>query len=131
MVAGSSIGGIILPIMVNQLVGRLGFGWTIRVIAFFLLGMLVIGNLTIKSRLPPLKRKFSFRDFFGAYTEPPFLFFALGSVFVYLGGFLPFNFIILQAKSHGMSTELAGYLIPIVNASSYVFLYQSKHQRTD
>lgn len=118
MVAGSSIGGVILPIMVNHLVGSLGFGWTIRAVAFMLLGIVIIGNLTVKSRLPPSKRPFVFKEFVTPYTEPVFLLTTIGSFLLYLGGFLPFNFVIVQAQANGMSASLAGYLVSIINASS-------------
>jgi hypothetical protein len=37
---------------------------------------------------------------------------------LYLGSFLPFNFIIVQAKELGVSNSLAQYLVSIVNAAS-------------
>lgn len=116
--SGSSIGGVILPIMVDHLVGRIGFGWTMRSLAFLLLGLVIIGNLTVRSRLPPLKRPFILKDFVTPYTEPAFLLLTIGVWFVYLGGFLPFNFIIVQAKAQGMSARLAGYLVAVLNATS-------------
>jgi MFS family permease len=118
MVSGSSIGGIILPIMVNRLVDEIGFGWTIRAVAFLLLGMVTIGILTVKSRLPPLKQPLAFKDFWTPYTEAPFLLLAIGAWFIYLGGFVPLTFIIVQARAQGMSASLASYLISILNAAS-------------
>jgi MFS family permease len=118
MVAGSSVGGIVLPIMVIRLVDNIGFGWTMRAVAFLLLGVLIIGNLTVKSRLPPLKRPMLLKDFLTPYTEPAFLLMTIGCWFVYIGGFLPFTFIIVQARAQGMSTSLAGYLVSILNAAS-------------
>jgi MFS family permease len=118
MVSGSSIGGVILPIMVNELVGSIGFGWTIRVVAFTILGMLIVGNLALKSRLPPSKRKVTLKDFLTPYTEPTFLLLTIAGFLTYLGGFLPFNFIIVEARANGMSESLAFYLVAIVNASS-------------
>lgn len=91
-----------------------------RCTAFLLLGLLIIGNLTITSRLPPTRRKFDIRDFITPFAEPPFLLLTIGGFIIYLGGFLPFNFIITQAKAEGMSTELASYMVSIVNAASYV-----------
>jgi MFS family permease len=118
MVSGSSVGGVILPIMVNRLVGPLGFGWTIRVVAFMLLGILIIGNLTVKSRLPPSKRPFALKDFFTPFAEPVFSLVTFASFLTYLGGFIPFAFIIVQARANGMSASLSGYLVAIINASS-------------
>ncbi|OAA54055.1 monocarboxylate permease-like protein [Cordyceps fumosorosea ARSEF 2679] len=116
--AGSSIGGVVLPIMVSRLVDAVGFGWSMRCAALLLLALLAVGNLTVKSRLPPQRRKFSVRDFLAPFSERPFLLLSVGGFVVYLGGFLPFNFIIAQAKAGGMSPGLAPYMVSIVNAAS-------------
>jgi hypothetical protein len=116
--AGSSLGGLILPIMVQKLIVEVGFGWAMRSVAFLLLGLLVFGNATVKSRLPPLRRPLHIMDFITPYTEIPFLLLSLGSFFIYIGGFLPFNYLIVQAEASGMSTALASYLVSILNAAS-------------
>jgi MFS family permease len=118
MVAGSSLGGVILPIMIQHLIVDVGFAWSIRITAFFLLALLIFANLTITSRLPPVRKPFSVKEYFVPFTEVPFLLVAIGSLLIYFGAFLPFNFIIVQAKEAGMSTSLANYLVPIVNAAS-------------
>lgn len=120
--AGSSLGGVVLPIMVNHLVVSAGFGWAMRATAFLFLGLLIIGNLTVKSRLPPPKRKFNPKAFITPFSETPFLLLTIATFTINLGAFLPFNFIIVQAKSQGMSAALAGYMVSIINASSYVAL---------
>ncbi|KAJ6437389.1 reverse transcriptase [Purpureocillium lavendulum] len=116
--AGSSVGGVVLPIMVERLVTRVGFGWAMRATAFLFLGLLVVGNLTVSSRLPPSRRPFRAADFIAPFAEPAFLLLTVSAFVIYLGAFLPFNFIIVQAKAQGMGEALAGYLVPIVNAAS-------------
>lgn len=118
MVSGSSLGGVVLPIMVNHLVKSIGFGWAMRSTAFLLLGLLVFGNLFVKSRLPPARRPIKLTDFFTPFAEMPFMLLAIGGFFAYFGGFLPFNFVIVQGKAEGMSDNLSGYLVPILNAAS-------------
>ncbi|KAI0097353.1 major facilitator superfamily domain-containing protein [Nemania sp. FL0031] len=118
MVTGSSVGGVVLPIFVQQLLPMVGFGWTMRITGFFILGLLIFGNIAVKSRLPPVKKPWSLKEYFLPFGELPFLLLAIGSFFVYLGAFLPFNFIIVEAKEVGVSTNLSNYLIPIINAAS-------------
>ena len=60
--SGSSLGGVLLPIMVTKLIPQIGFGWTMRTIAFMFLGMLIISNLTIKSHINHLFAKAGLRD---------------------------------------------------------------------
>ncbi|KAI1117882.1 major facilitator superfamily domain-containing protein [Nemania sp. NC0429] len=118
MVTGSSVGGVVLPILVQQLLPRVGFGWTMRITGFFILGLLVFGNLAVASRLPPVKKPWSLREYFVPFAEVPFLLLAIGSFFVYFGAFLPFNFIIVEAKNDGLPAGVADYLVPVVNAAS-------------
>lgn len=51
MASGSSLGGVIFPILVTKLIPQIGFAWTMRVSAFLILFMLILANLTVKSRL--------------------------------------------------------------------------------
>ncbi|KAJ4415157.1 hypothetical protein N0V82_007527 [Gnomoniopsis sp. IMI 355080] len=118
MVSGSSVGGIVLPIMVSHLIPSVGFGWAMRITAFLILGLLIFGNIAVKSRLPPTPSPFVLREYILPFLEMPFLLLALGSLFVYLGAFLPFNFIIVQAKAAGVPDDLSEYLVPIINAAS-------------
>jgi hypothetical protein len=117
MVSGSSLGGVVLPIMVQRLVVSIGFGWAMRSTAFLFLGLLIFGNIAIKSRLPPTKRAVKLANFIKPFTEVPFSLLVCGSFLLYLGGFLPFNYIIIQARAQGMSDNLASYLVSIVNAA--------------
>ena len=117
MVSGSSLGGVILPIMVEHLVTNVGFGWAMRIAAFLILGLLIIANLTIKSRLPPQPKPFQLMEFITPFTEPAFLLVAFGSFLMYLGAFLPFTYVIIQAKEEGMPASLAQYLVPVVNSA--------------
>ncbi|OJJ97250.1 hypothetical protein ASPACDRAFT_46104 [Aspergillus aculeatus ATCC 16872] len=57
-------------------------------------------------------------DQFRPLLEPPFLMLSAGCALFYLGMYLPFNYIIVQAEYEGMSAGLAGYLIPILNGAT-------------
>jgi MFS family permease len=96
MASGSSMGGVIFPIMVSKLIPKIGFPWTMRAVAFMIWGMLIIANLTVKSRLPPRPRRFDPMDFVRPCKEPAFLLLCIGSFFFFFGTFLPFNYVILQ-----------------------------------
>lgn len=52
--AGSAIGGIVFPIMLNKLLNSsIGFAWTVRIAAFVVLGCLAVANLLIRPRVKP------------------------------------------------------------------------------
>ncbi|KAF2109154.1 major facilitator superfamily domain-containing protein [Lophiotrema nucula] len=118
MAAGSGLGGIIFPIMTTHLIPKIGYGWTMRVAAFMILGLLIIANLTIKSRLPPRPRQFELRVFWEPFTDIRFVMTTASSFLFFLGLFIPINFIETQALAGGMSRRLATYLIPILNSAS-------------
>lgn len=117
MVSGASLGGVVLPIMIERLINEVGFGWTLRIVAFLILGCLVVTNLTLKSRITPVKRPVKAMDFFSGFKELPYLFTVAGSFCTFWGLFLPFNYIVLQARQGGMSQRLAQYMLPLMNAS--------------
>ncbi|CAK7232824.1 hypothetical protein SCUCBS95973_008388 [Sporothrix curviconia] len=115
---GASLGGVIFPVVVARLVSRIGFGWTMRVCAFMILGLLIVANLTITCRLKPVKKPFSLQEFVSPLGELPFALLALGSFVGYIGLFVPISYIVVQASEAGMSSDLSGYLVPILNAAS-------------
>lgn len=94
--SGSSLGGVIFPIMVSKLIPRIGFPWTMRVASFVILGMLVIANLTVKSRLTPKPRPVEVMEFIRPLKEPAFAIMCVASFMFFFGTFLPFNYVILQ-----------------------------------
>jgi MFS family permease len=96
MASGSSLGGVIFPIMVSKLIPKIGFPWTMRAAAFLILGLLIIANMTVKSRLTPKPKKFDILEFFRPLKEPAFALLCVASFTFFFGTFLPFNFVILQ-----------------------------------
>ncbi|KAF2173881.1 hypothetical protein M409DRAFT_62108 [Zasmidium cellare ATCC 36951] len=116
--AGSSLGGVIFPIMIQRLIDDVGFGWSMRIAAFLILFLMIIANLTITSRMPPRKTPFKLMAFIEPLKEVPFDLTAFGSFLFFLGLFIPINYIITEAVEYGMSENLAQYLVSILNAAS-------------
>ncbi|KAH9229789.1 hypothetical protein K456DRAFT_569296 [Colletotrichum gloeosporioides 23] len=118
MVSGSSLGGVILPIMMSKMIPQVGFPWAIRTVAFLFLFLLSIACLTVKSRLPPRPRPFVLQEYLDGFRQPAFAITIFGLFLFFWGMFLPFNFVILQARAQGMDENLVIYLLPIMNAVS-------------
>ncbi|TLD34337.1 hypothetical protein PspLS_01061 [Pyricularia sp. CBS 133598] len=116
--SGSSLGGVVLPIMMNKLIPQIGFGWTIRIVAFIFLALMTIASVTVKSRLPPRPKPFVLSEYTDAFKDPVYALTLAANFLFFWGMFLPFNFIILQAIKAGMDPKLAEYLLPIINAVS-------------
>jgi len=116
-VAGSSIGGVVVPIALSKMLNStsLGFGWSVRIIAFVLTPLLAFSCLTVKARLPPRKTTF----FIGsAFARVEFCLLVSSMFFMFLGFFTPLFYIPTYAVSRGMDATLASYLLAILNAAS-------------
>lgn len=118
MAAGSSLGGVIFPIMIERLIAERGFPWAMRAAAFLILGLLIYANFTVRSRLPPTPKPWAFMDFIRPFTELPYFLTVFAAFIFFFGMFLPFTFVILSAEYNGMSANLAGYLLAVLNAAS-------------
>ena len=117
-VAGSSLGGVILPIALNNMLynPRLGFEWTVRILGFIMIAILIPSAVAIRARLPPRKNNFFLPSAFKG------VHFSLltGAMFLaIIGVFTPLFYLPTYAVEHGMSTRLALYLTAIVNAASF------------
>lgn len=115
---GSSIGGVVFPIMVSHLIREVGYAWTMRISAFLILALLVIANLAIRTHQPPTPRKATLSKLAKPLTEIKFLLVTGGFFLFPFGYFVPLNNLPTQALDAGMSPYLTQYLMPIFNAAS-------------
>ncbi|KAL2859228.1 major facilitator superfamily domain-containing protein [Aspergillus pseudodeflectus] len=116
-VSGSSLGGVIYPIVLNRLLGPLGFGWSVRVIGFIALGTLLVPIAIMKQRVKPPKAR-ALIDW-SAFTDVPYMTFVLGGLIAFMGLFTLFFYISYVGSARGLvSNDMAFYLVPILNAAS-------------
>ncbi|KAK7736717.1 hypothetical protein SLS53_006927 [Cytospora paraplurivora] len=115
MVSGSSLGGTVMPIMIQQLIPKIGFGWTMRAVAFIFLGLLAIACATVRSRLPPRPKPLVISAYLAGFKDPLYTLTLAANFLFFWGMFIPFNYILLQAKQAGMNPTLVEYLLPIIN----------------
>jgi predicted MFS family arabinose efflux permease len=104
--------------MFHRLISLLGFGWTIRIIAFVALAGLAFSLAVMKIRLPPPKQT---RPIFElpALKEPPFLTFCVGLFFMFIGLYFPYFYLPSYFISFLHSdANLAFYSIAIISAAS-------------
>ena len=85
MAAGSGLGGIIFPIMATHLIPQIGYGWTMRTLAFMILGMMGIAFVTVKSRLPPRPRKLELWVFLEPFKDTRFILLTIASFMFFMG----------------------------------------------
>ncbi|KAJ7201076.1 MFS general substrate transporter [Mycena pura] len=119
--AGSSLGGVVFPIVLNHLInGPVGFAWGIRTVAFITATLLVIGNLLTKPRLPTKKERspednavwrLILKDF-------PYWLSVGGACLILWGLFFPYFYLQLYAVLHGVDNGVAFYTITVLNAAT-------------
>ncbi|KAK2836955.1 hypothetical protein FQN49_006553 [Arthroderma sp. PD_2] len=116
--SGSSLGGIIMPIMINKLIPMVGFAWAMRTCAFLILGLCIVACSCVKARIPPHPRPLVLKEFFTPFMEMPFVLLTTATFLYCFGMFLPFTFLVLHARRYGVPDSLATYLVSIFNAAS-------------
>ncbi|RYP75651.1 hypothetical protein DL769_003781 [Monosporascus sp. CRB-8-3] len=118
VVAGSSLGGVVIPIAISTMLNstNLGYGWTVRIIGFIMMPLLAFSCLTIKTRIPPRKVSFWSPEIF---KNKEFLVLVAAILFMFMGMYMPIFYIPTYAKTRGMNATMAGYLLAILNAASF------------
>lgn len=121
---GSSLGGVIFPIMTSRLINIIGFGWSMRISAFLILFLLIIANLTIRP-FPQEVESVRLNRFHAPEilkilrNDIPFVILTIGLLVYAFGYFVPINYIAAEATAKGVDPNLIQYLIPILNAARY------------
>ncbi|KAJ4183057.1 hypothetical protein NW755_009905 [Fusarium falciforme] len=117
--SGSSVGGVVYPIMFRNLVYRLGFGWTTRITGFVALAGLMFANVALRLRRPPMKGKRRVFIDRSAFHDGPFTVTCLSVFVAFTGLYTPFYYIQSFALNGGLAGgDLALNLLAILNAGS-------------
>ena len=128
-VSGSSIGGVIWPIMLDQLLNSDGvsFAWTMRIVGFTMLPLLIIACLTVRS--PPsisqpdasnadVQESKGHKTDLSIAKSFTFQLMCAGLAICSLGLFSPFFYTTSYATSLGMSASVSFYLVSVINGAS-------------
>ncbi|GAP85141.2 putative major facilitator superfamily transporter [Rosellinia necatrix] len=147
-ISGSSIGGILWPIMLQQLLYADGvsFGWVQRAVGFTMLPLLAIACLTVVDaekessklaaseseilseespaggnigELPVEEKPKAKHVIIVMFKNSAFILLCSGLGLVYFGLFTPFFYISTYAVDKGTSSSTAFYLISAINAASF------------
>ncbi|KAI0016491.1 major facilitator superfamily domain-containing protein [Xylariomycetidae sp. FL0641] len=116
--SGSGLGGVVLPIMFDRLLTRIGYAWTVRTIAFLLLPLQLVAIFTIRSRLVHTPKGFHLLRLLRPFKDTVFALNASAVFFGILGLPLPLNFLKEAGEAAGIKQPLSTYLLPILNSVS-------------
>ncbi|OBT75533.1 hypothetical protein VF21_04886 [Pseudogymnoascus sp. 05NY08] len=130
IIGGSSLGGVIWPIVLNELLNTHGvsFGWTIRAVGFIMIPLLILAVVTVVS--PPetshhseqvivqeIEEKRPKRDLSIA-KDPTFIILCAGLAISILGMYSPMFYITTYSRSLGHPIDISFYLVSVINGSS-------------
>ncbi|CAG8959744.1 hypothetical protein HYFRA_00001650 [Hymenoscyphus fraxineus] len=119
MVTGSSVGGIVFPIMISRMIVSSGYPWTMRTAAFIILGLQLIAIFTIRSRTKPAPKKMPADRAAAPFKELPFVTLLVGIFVLTYGIFIPIVYLAVQGYQQAhMSEEMSQYLVAIFNGAS-------------
>ncbi|KAK4863156.1 hypothetical protein LT330_001934 [Penicillium expansum] len=142
VLAGSSLGGIIWPIVIDRLIKHpsIGFPWTMRIVSFVMIPCFIFSCAVAKSPDTP-KTNLESRDSsqrsdeiiteqkdipqshkaeaLALVRKPSLQLLCLAVFIIYFGMFSPFFYTTSYAVEKGFSTSLAFYTVSIVNGASF------------
>lgn len=88
---GSSVGGVILPVIAQQLQPKIGFAWTVRVIGFILLALFAVVMCLARTRIPP-RRSGPLLEL-AAFRETSYTLFTIGTFLVLWAVYFSFFYV--------------------------------------
>ncbi|EEP76873.1 conserved hypothetical protein [Uncinocarpus reesii 1704] len=117
---GGSVGGIVYPLMLDNLYPKIGFAWATRAVALVSLVTMTVGCILIKSRLPKKRAtKENILPDLRILMEPVFAFTTAGIFFIEWGLFIPITFMTSYALYHDMPRGLSFQLLAFLNVGSF------------
>ena len=116
-ISGSSIGGIVIPIVLSKMLNNstIGFGWSVRILGFVFIPLMGFSCIVVKSRLPPRATNFFI---WSAFKQANYVLLIISTFFMFFGMFTPLFFMPTYAVMRGMNATLASYLVAILNGAS-------------
>ncbi|EYE91894.1 MCT family MFS transporter [Aspergillus ruber CBS 135680] len=133
VIAGSSLGGVIWPIVIRELLQKpnIGFPWTMRISGFIMLPLLLISCTCCRPAPAPQPtnedqtsstskepKKLPKTDF-SILKQPKMQLTCLSFFIIYFGMFSPFFFTTSYGVKMGFSDDLSFYTVSIVNGASF------------
>jgi MFS family permease len=115
--SGSSLGGVIYPIVLYRLLSQIGFPWAVRSLAFIALAtfILPVALMRVRVRVPKPRAVVDWT----AFRDAPFMVFTLGVLIVFIGNAVLIFYVSYYPANKGYTNEsLAFYMVAIFNAGS-------------
>ncbi|OCK73131.1 monocarboxylate permease-like protein, mch4 [Lepidopterella palustris CBS 459.81] len=115
--SGSSLGGVIYPIVLYRLIGQIGFPWAVRCVAFIALATFIVplAVMRIRVRVPKPRAVVDW----SAFRDAPFVTFMLAVLIIFIAQCVLLFYISFYSVNRGFTNESLGfYMTAIFNAGS-------------
>ncbi|KAL1956561.1 hypothetical protein VTO42DRAFT_7032 [Malbranchea cinnamomea] len=112
---GSATGGIVFPVVVQRLLPRIGFPWTMRVLGLITAVTFAPGFVFLRPRIPPRKSGPFFE--FAAFKEPHYTLYAIGMYLDFWALYVAFFYVGAYGREViGVSQETSITLVMVMNS---------------
>ncbi|KAF2475158.1 MFS general substrate transporter [Lindgomyces ingoldianus] len=113
---GSSLAGILYPLMMRRLFVKVGFAWAVRTLAFLILGCMAICMAVMRLRDRPKRKGPLFN--IKMLADKPYAAFVGAFTLMIASAYIPFFYIQDYALKLSVNEEMAFNLLSIMNAAS-------------
>ncbi|KAF4951551.1 hypothetical protein FSARC_12882 [Fusarium sarcochroum] len=115
--SAGGIGGIVFSLIILYLTPRIGFPWAIRVIALISLVLLIVANICLRKRIPPVEKARLYIDF-GLFRDVKFAVAVAAIFLVEFAVFIPYTYLCSYALAYGFAPEQAYLLNVLLNTGA-------------
>ncbi|EMF12835.1 MFS general substrate transporter [Sphaerulina musiva SO2202] len=117
---GGALGGVIFPLMLQDLFPKVGWAWATRIQGFIFILLLLVAILLLRARLPPRPGGSAWPDV-SVFKDLPFALVTAGAYFLEWGLFIPVAYLTSYAldTDGAISPTFAYQLLAIFNAGSF------------
>ncbi|TVY13542.1 Aspyridones efflux protein apdF [Lachnellula arida] len=136
--SGASLGGVVYPMLLNNLFTQYGFAWGVRIAGFMIFALLIFANFAMTTRLPTRHRgratvhAASSGDLINAvapenipkinwktFLNPAYVISIIGMAFIMVGATFPFSYLQVFAEAnHVIDENFAFYVLSIMMSGS-------------
>lgn len=126
---GACVGGVVIPIMLNNLMSTHPFKNSVQYTAYLLLGCLLVGRILMRPMPKPkvltkdrtiVEAEIPKPNIKGLFKNKGYDFLVIGLCLTCLGVFFPSFYLQIFASDKGVDNNLTSYTVAIINAASTI-----------
>ncbi|KAL5434356.1 hypothetical protein PMIN07_004552 [Paraphaeosphaeria minitans] len=114
---GSSIAGVVYPLMMRELFDEVGFAWAVRILAFVMLGGLSVSLAILRPHAGAKKERALLQS--DLLRDPPYTIFIASYAFMVAGVYVPYFFIQSYALDLSIDESMTFNVVAIMNATTF------------